>query len=314
MKSEKRKSKYSFKKHKNLFTGIIHIINQGFAFVKIKEYKKEIYIPKHKTGKSLTGDLVKIKLNRNRRKLEGEVLKIIKRKRNNFVGILKLNYKLNSITGSVVVHDLHVDILIMESESNLLKKEYQDNKVLVKIVSWKKNFDNPLGKIIKIFGKSGEYKTEISSLLEEHGLSLEFPKKVEDEAEEIFMKSKSYSYNNVMRKDMRNVVTFTIDPLDAKDFDDAISVRKLNSKIWEIGIHISDVTHYVKEGSLLDREAYDRATYIYFTGEVIPMLPKILSNNLCSLQPKKDKLSFSFVFNINEEGKILKNWIGKTII
>lgn len=313
MKPEKRKSKHSFKRYKNIFTGIIHITNQGFAFVKIKEYKKEIYIPKHKTGKSLVGDLVKIKLNRNRRKLEGEVLKIIKRKRNNFIGILKLNFKPNSITGSVIIHYLHVDILIMESESNL-KKEHQNNKVLVKIVSWPKNFDNPLGKIIRIFGKSGEYKTEIFSLLEERGLSFEFPKKVENEAEEIFVRSKSYHDDVIIRKDMRNITTFTIDPLDAKDFDDAISVRKLNSEIWEIGIHISDVTHYVKEDSLLDKEAYDRATSIYFTGKVIPMLPKILSNDLCSLQPKKDKLSFSLVFNINKEGKILKNWIGKTII
>ncbi|WP_185849001.1 ribonuclease R [Blattabacterium cuenoti] len=299
------------KKHHNLSTGFINITNHGYAFVHINGLKKDVFIPKNKTNRALEGDLVKVRFySKKGIKMEGEVLKIIKRKTKKFIGILKFNVK--NEYGIVYNTNLHVDILIPIQK--LEKCHHNDNdKVLVQIISWPKKFKNPLGKIIKVFGSSGEYKTEIYSLLEEYGMSYKFSKNLENEAKKIFNKS-ILDLDLNFRRDMRNVNTFTIDPLNAKDFDDALSIRKLNYDTWEIGVHISDVSHYIKEGSSLDKEAYLRATSVYLVEEVIPMLPKILSNNLCSLQPKKDKLSFSYIFNINSQGKILKDWFGKTII
>ncbi|WP_185871999.1 ribonuclease R [Blattabacterium cuenoti] len=319
MKSKKKiKKKYFNNNFTSITTGYINMTNHGYAFVNIEGFQKDIFIPKNKTNRALEGDLVKIKLNKKNRhrkgiKIEGEVLKIIKRKNKKFIGILKINLHLNSKYGSVIVYNnsIHVDIFIPIPINNI-KKYHNNDKVLVKIISWPKELKNPLGKIIKIFGKSGEYQTEIDSLLEQYGISYKFSKKIENEAKKIYLK-KNLNKNNI-RKDMRSINTFTIDPLNAKDFDDALSIRKLNNDIWEIGIHISDVSFYVKEGSLLDKEAYLRSTSIYFIGKVIPMLPKILSNDLCSLTPKKDRLSFSYIFNINNKGKILNNWFGKTII
>ncbi|WP_341657578.1 ribonuclease R [Blattabacterium cuenoti] len=305
---KKRKNKY----YNNLSTGFIKITNHGYAFVHIKKFQKDVFIPKNKTHKALEGDLVKIKFyykNRKKVKMEGEVLKIIKRKTKQFIGILKKsNIKSDEKYGIVHNNNIHVDILVSIKK---LEKYHNNDKVLVQIISWPKKLRNPLGKIIKVFGSSGEYKTEIYSLLEEYKMSYKFSEKMENEAKKIFSEQ---IIDLRSRRDMRNVNTFTIDPLNAKDFDDALSIKKLNTDIWEIGVHISDVSHYIKEGSLLDKEAYSRATSIYFVGEVIPMFPKILSNDLCSLQPKKDKLSFSYIFNINSKGKILKNWFGKTII
>ncbi|WP_185851927.1 ribonuclease R [Blattabacterium cuenoti] len=304
----KKERKIKKKHYNNLSTGFINVTSHGYAFVHINEFKKDIFIPKHKTNRALEGDLVKVRFSFTKKgmKMEGEVLKIIKRKTKKFIGILKLDVQ--SKYGIVHNHNIHVDILIPIQK---LENSHHNDKVLVQIISWPKKFKNPFGKIVKVFGSSGEYKTEISSLLEEYGISYKFSKKIENEANKIFSQ-KNLDMN--LRRDMRDVNTFTIDPLNAKDFDDALSIRKLNFDTWEIGVHISDVSHYIKEGSLLDQEAYYRATSIYFVGEVIPMFPTILSNDLCSLQPKKDKLSFSYIFNINNQGKILNNWFGKTII
>ncbi|WP_185876615.1 ribonuclease R [Blattabacterium cuenoti] len=317
MKSEKKNKKKHNNHHNHFTTGYINFTKNGYAFVKIEKFQKDIFIPKNKTNRALEGDLVRIKFNekyRNKRgiKMEGEVLKIVKRKTKKFIGILKI--KSYSKYGLVVIYNksIHVDIFIPINDSI---KHHHNNKVLVKIISWPKKLKNPLGKIIKIFGKSGEYTTEMFSLLEEYEISYEFSNKIKSEIEKIYSETKKISFfNGNLRKDMRDINTFTIDPINAKDFDDALSIRKLDNNVWEIGIHISDVSHYIKEGSLIDKEAYSRATSIYFTGKVIPMLPEILSNQLFSLQPKKERLSFSYIFNINNRGKILKNWFGKTII
>ncbi|AWU44284.1 ribonuclease R [Blattabacterium punctulatus] len=312
---EKKKKKYSIEKknqYRNLVTvtGLITITNYGYAFVNVKEFQKVIFIPKKKTNRAIKGDLVRIKIKNKKlgKKMEGEVIKIIKRNRENFIGVLKI--KSNSKYGLVIVYNktIHVNIYIPKKK---LKGYHPNEKVLVRIITWPKNLKNPLGEIIKVFGQSGEYTTEIYSLLEEYGLSYEFSKEVEKEAKKIVFKK---NLDNNLRRDMRNINTFTIDPFDAKDFDDALSIRKLNSNTWEIGIHIADVTYYIKEGSLLDKEAYIRSNSIYFIGKSIPMLPKILSNDICSLHPEKDKLSFSSIFNVDSKGKILKSWFGKTII
>ncbi|WP_185877167.1 ribonuclease R family protein [Blattabacterium cuenoti] len=327
MKKKDSKSTLNKRNSKNysFAIGTINITNYGYAFVKIKDYKKDIFIPKNKINKSLEGDLVKIKFKKNKKiKIKGEVIKIIYRKKKKFVGIIKiyskseyLNNKYYNINfyknyKSFTICNNNTIILIPLNES---KKCNHNDKVLVEIISWPKNFKNPIGKIIKIFGKIGNYKAEIYSLLEEYEISYKFSKQSKNEAKKIFSKKVIINYEKINnRKDIRNINTFTIDPKDAKDFDDAISVRQIDKFIWEIGIHISDVTHYIKENSIIDKEAYLRNTSIYFNGKVIPMLPKILSNDLCSLQPKEDKLSFSFIFSMNKNGDILKSWIGKTII
>ncbi|WP_185872564.1 ribonuclease R [Blattabacterium cuenoti] len=304
----KKKNKQKIYIKNNFVNGVINITNYGYAFVEVQGLKKDIFIPKHKTHHAIAGDLVCVKycIHKSNNKIEGEVIKIIKRKRKYFVGILKIKPKY----GVVIIHNntIHIDILITK---NQLQGYFNNEKVLVKLISWPEYSKHPLGKIIKTFGYFGEYNTELFSLLEEYNISYEFSNKVEKEAQKI---AKDNQQDMKNRRDMRNINTFTIDPIDAKDFDDALSIRKLNYNIWEIGIHIADVTHYVKEGSILDKEAYNRATSIYLVGKVIPMLPKILSDNLCSLRPQQDKLSFSSIFNINKQGTILKSWFGKTII
>lgn len=308
----------------NFIIGIINITVHGYAFVNSKILKKDIFIPKNKTNNSLEGDLVKVKLKKKKKfnyknkKIQGEVFKILKRNNKKFIGILKFELKKLSLlkkekynygnTGqSVFIKENNLKVIVKES------KDYNHNdKVLVEIKSWPKKLKHPLGKIIKNFGKVGEYKSELNSLLEKYHIKNVFPKRIEKEIKNIIL-NKNIKDND-KRKDMRNVNTFTIDPLYSKDFDDAISIKKISRSNWEIGIHISDVTHYVKEGSELDKEAYIRSCSVYLHKEVIPMLPNILSNDLCSLQPKKDKLSFSFIFNMDKNGKLLKSWFGKTII
>ncbi|WP_185864825.1 ribonuclease R family protein [Blattabacterium cuenoti] len=314
MKNGKKKEKKYF-----FTTGTINITNYGYAFVHVEGIQKDIFIPKDKINRSLEGDLVKIKFKKNKVKPKGEVLKIIKRNKKKFIGILKINpqhYYNNSTLDisnkmQIICICNNVSILIPKNKS---KKYKHDDKVLVEITRWPKKNKNPIGRIIKVFGKIGIYKTEIHSLLEEYEISNKFSHKIKDEAKKIFSKGFINFKEKQNRKDMRSINTFTIDPIDAKDFDDAISIRKIEKKIWEIGIHISDVTHYLKENSIIDKEAYIRTSSIYLMGKVIPMLPNILSDELCSLQPEIDKLSFSLILNINERGNILKSWIGKTII
>ncbi|WP_185877693.1 ribonuclease R [Blattabacterium cuenoti] len=327
MKLKNKKNKIRLKinrKNYNYNNGVINITNQGYAFVKIEKNNKTIFIPKNKVNRSLEGDIVKIrfKKNINKVKIKGEVIKILKRKTKKFIGILKINSNNNfsnyidpsnrvkSYKNFIVCNKIIINIPSIKSN-----KYKHNDKVLVKIISWPQNVQFPIGKILKVFGKIGEYKTELYSLLNEYKISYKFSKKIKDEAKKIFSKG-IFNSKSILeyRKDMRNINTFTIDPKNAKDFDDAISIREIRDKIWEIGVHISDVTHFIKEDSELDREAYIRNTSIYLSEKVIPMLPNLLSNELCSLKPKKDKLGFSVIFNMNEKGEVLKSWIGKTII
>src|SRR5690606_23486134 len=176
---------------------------------------------------------------------------------------------------------------------------------------WPDNADSPYGKVIKILGKPGEHHTEIHSILAQYGLPYEFPKEVEEYANKIDTSIKAEEIKK--RRDMRVVLTFTIDPKDAKDFDDALSFKKLENGNYEIGIHIADVSHYVTPGNKLDDEAYERATSVYLVDRVVPMLPEILSNNACSLRPNEEKYTFSAVFEINPKAEVVKQWFGKTV-
>lgn len=178
-------------------------------------------------------------------------------------------------------------------------------------MEWKPDEKNPVGEIIQILGIAGEHETEIHTILAEYGLPNEFPDDVEQEAKDI---DRSIKPSEVAkRRDMRDVLTFTIDPKDAKDFDDALSLQKLDNGNWEVGVHIADVSHYVVPGTLLDDEAYKRATSVYLVDRVVPMLPEVLSNDVCSLRPNEDKYTFSAVFELNEQAEVVKEWFGRTV-
>ena len=204
---------------------------------------------------------------------------------------------------------MYTDLFIQPNEIMNYK---EGEKVVAVIKNWEENKESPNGKIIKSLGKPGESDTEIHAILHQYGLPYEFPNQVEVEANRIFRKIKEKEIKK--REDFRKVTTFTIDPIDAKDFDDALSIEYLDDGYVEVGIHIADVSHYVKPNTKLDTEAYNRGTSVYLVDRVVPMLPEKLSNNICSLRPKEDKLTFSAVFTFNHDGMLIKEWYGKTII
>ena len=239
--------------------------------------------------------------------MEGEVVEIIKRAKSSFAGILQVSGKY-----AFVVPDsprMLVDIFV---PGHLLNTGQHGQRVIAEIADWPKGTKNPIGKIISVLGWPGENDAEMHAILAEYGFPPVFPEKVEKEAEQISEQITAEEIGN--RRDCRKITTFTIDPVDAKDFDDALSLQKLPNGNWEIGIHIADVSHYVKPLTLLDKEAFERATSVYLVDRTIPMLPEKLSNGLCSLRPKEDKLCFSVVVEMNDHAQVLSKWIGKTVI
>ena len=290
------------------FIGTIDVTLNGNGYFICDELEHDIYIPARNLNKALHNDTVKIYLykRRNSKKEEGDVVEIIKRSKNEFVGVLQLSNNF----GFVIPDDpkMYADIFVPK---NKLKDAEHGVKVLVELTDWPPNSKNPFGKILEILGMPGDHNTEIHSILLEYGLPYKFPENVENEAAKIsFEISKSEIEK---RRDMRNETTFTIDPRDAKDFDDALSFKPLNNGNFEVGIHIADVSHYIQENTILETEAYKRATSVYLVDRVVPMLPEILSNGVCSLRPNEEKLTFSAIFEINEKAQILKEWFGRTI-
>jgi ribonuclease R len=254
------------------------------------------------------GDLVKVKLfPSNKGKQEGKIIEVIERAKIKFVGVIQLSARFAFLVPSN--NKVHVDIYIPLDKLNGAKN---GQKAIAKIVEWNKNGLNPIGEIIEVLGDVGENNTEMHAILAEFGLPYEFPKDVERAADliPIIITKEEIA----KRRDFRNITTFTIDPVDAKDFDDALSIQKLKTGNWEIGVHIADVSHYVKSGSMIDQEAVSRATSIYLVDRVVPMLPEVLSNNVCSLRPNEDKLCFSAVFEITDEAEVVNEWFGRTII
>ncbi len=297
-------------KPKHAYTeGIIDIASNGAAYLLSENDEDDIYIAPRNVKNALNGDRVKMYLyarHKNQR-LEGEVVDVLERAKTEFAGTVQLSDKY-----AFVVPDsnkMHVDIFIPQ---NLVGEAKHGQKVIAEIVDWPKGTKNPIGKITRLLGWPGDNDVEMNSILSEFGFPLEFPKRVEDEAEKIPLEPDAQEIKK--RRDLRNVTTFTIDPADAKDFDDALSFRKLENGNYEIGVHIADVSHYVKPNSQLDKEAYSRATSVYLVDRVIPMLPEKLSNGVCSLRPNEDKLCFSTIFEMNESSHVINQWIGKTII
>lgn len=265
---------------------------------------KEIFIHKKNTLNSIHLDTVSIKTFYKDGKIEGRVIETISRFKTQFVGKVQKNNKTTFVIPDS--NKIPVDFYI---KGGLLAEDGQ--KVLVELTKWK-DTKSPQGKIVKILGNAGDNNAEMNSIMYEYNLPIDFPKDVKIESDNI---SEVISESDILgRRDMRNTTTFTIDPDTAKDFDDALSVNVINENEIEVGVHIADVSHYVKKGTKINEEALKRATSVYLVDRVVPMLPEKLSNGLCSLVPNQDRLSFSVIFTMNKDGKILKEWHGKTII
>lgn len=293
---------------KNVYEGIIEITSQGHGYVIAPEGEQDIWVNRDHLNTAMDGDRVVVALmKRNRKKPEGRVVKIVSRGRETFVGTLE------QIAGRLYFipdqKNTDVDFVIPTGKSGSAKK---GEKVIAKLVSWEPGTPHPIGEVIKVLGKPGENETEMQSILVENGFRLEFPGEALKEAEDY--PDTIDEEEIARRKDFRGISTFTIDPEDAKDFDDAISYRELGEGLYEVGVHIADVTHYVKTGSALDKEAVLRTTSVYLVDRCVPMLPEKLSNGICSLTPENDKLCFAAVFVMNEKGEIKSEWFGKTVI
>ncbi|WP_042720340.1 ribonuclease R [Flavobacterium sp. B17] len=295
---------------KGTLTGTIDFNQSGNAYVKVEGLEDDIFIHSKNVKDALQGDKVLIVTYTYKgKKLEGSVLEVLERTRTEFVGTLQV--VAHKDFGFVVCDKktINTDIFIPKGKFGGAE---DGNKVVVKMTEWRPGDKNPEGEIIQVLGAPGEHETEIHSILAEYGLPYKFPEEVERDADKI---DRSINDEEVSKRwDMRGITTFTIDPKDAKDFDDALSIRKLENGNWEIGVHIADVSHYVIPGTLLDDEAYQRATSVYLVDRVVPMLPEVLSNDVCSLRPHEDKFTFSAVFELDEDANIKKQWFGRTVI
>jgi len=268
-----------------------------------------VFIPEQKTNHALLNDEVKVFLYAHRKgqQLEGEVVDITKRAKDTFVGILDVseNYAFLIVDNRIMSNDIFIP-------KNKLKGGKTGQKAVVKLLDWEPNIKNPVGEVIDILGDKGDNNAEMHAILAEFGLPYKYPAEVEAAAEKM---DAGITPQEVARRiDMRNVTTFTVDPRDAKDFDDALSLRKLDNGLWEVGVHIADVTHYVRPESIIETEAQDRATSVYLVDRTIPMLPEHLSNGICSLRPNEDKLTYSVIFQLNDKAEIQRYEIAKTVI
>ncbi len=305
---EVTRGKYKVIQKDHYYQGKIDVTARGNAYVICEELEHDIYVPARNLNHALHNDIVKVYVYNRKRsdKQEGDIVQVIERKKRDYVGVLQMNENF----GFVIPADakMYVDFFVPEKKLNGAE---DGDKVLVSLVDWPDNSKNPFGTIKTVLGKPGDHNTEIHSILLEYDLPYEFTSEVEDDASKIPIEITEEEIKK--RRDMRQTTTFTIDPKTAKDFDDALSFKKLENGNFEIGIHIADVSHYLEEDSILDDEAYARATSVYLVDRVVPMLPEILSNNVCSLRPNEEKLTFSAVFEINEKAQVVDQWFGRTV-
>jgi len=307
---ESEKGKFKLKDLKTFVTGKVDMTADGSGFVvPDDEFEKDIFVSARKLHNALHGDKVKVYVyaKKRGRKNEGEVVEIISRNKTDFIGVIRISdrYAFVNIDDRKMLHDIFVPLSDVNGAKN-------GQKVQVSITEWPEGAKNPIGRIMNILGEQGENNTEMNAILAQYGFPLSFPAEVENEANAI---PEQVSEAEIAgRRDFRNTVTFTIDPADAKDFDDAISFKVLENGNYEVGVHIADVSHYVKPNSDLDKEAYSRATSVYLVDRVIPMLPERLSNGVCSLRPHEDKLCFAAVFELDNDANIITEWFGRTVI
>ncbi len=304
------------------FEGTVSLSRDGFGFVKAEGLKDDVFIPMRKLHFALNGDFVKIAVSKRRiqsglkgRSLEGEVVKIIHRSTKPHIGVLVVRGRQvwAIVESKNMPYDIRIDVHDPEELPEIGgQKAAHGMKVAVLVTDWPKRSAEPLGRIVDVLGMPGENDTEMHAILAEYQLPYRFEAEVEKAADKI--SDAITSKDLAGRRDFRGVTTFTIDPTDAKDFDDALSYRRLENGNVEVGIHIADVTHYVTPGSVIDKEAFARGTSVYLVDRTIPMLPENLSNKLCSLRPHEDKLTFSAVFELNAKAKIIGQWFGRTVI
>lgn len=304
------KGKFKLAQLRVYITGKVDMTADGSAYIVPEdELENDIYIAPRKLRQALHGDIVKVHVYERRKgnKREGEVVEILERAKMDFTGTIDIStsYAFFLADDRKMLNDIFVPL-------DNLNGAKDGEKVVVSIIEWPKNAKNPIGKVKTILGKKGENDTEMNAILADYGFPLSFPKEVEAAAENI---DGTITADEIAkRRDFRDTLTFTIDPADAKDFDDAISFKKLDNGNYEIGVHIADVSHYVTPDSILDKEAFERGTSVYLVDRVIPMLPERLSNDLCSLRPHEDKLCFSAVFEMDDRAKVLDQWFGRTIV
>ncbi len=302
------RGQYTIATSKNYYTGRVDIAGRGQGYIIVEELEDDIFVNNKNLNKALNGDIVEVYVFNRKKggKTEGEITRIVERKKTEFVGTIQVqdNFAFVDVTD----HKMHTDIFVPK---NKIKDAKNGEIVLVKMEDWPEKADSPFGYVIKVLGLPGEHNTEIHAILAQYGLPYEFPTEVEAYANSI--DTRIHPDEIAKRRDMRKDLTFTIDPKDAKDFDDALSFTTLANGNYEIGIHIADVSHYLKEGTVLDEEAYERATSVYLVDRVVPMLPEILSNGACSLRPHEEKYTFSAVFEINSKAEVLHKWFGRTV-
>ncbi|MNK31810.1 Ribonuclease R [compost metagenome] len=307
---EPEKGKFKLKELQNFIIGTVDMTADGSAYIVPEdEFEKDIFVAPRKLKNALHGDTVKayVFAKKSGRKNDGEVIEIIKRAKSDFTGVIKISDRFAFVIADdkKMMHDIFVPLADTHGAKS-------GQRVLVTLSDWPESAKNPIGIVKHVLGNQGENNTEMNAILAQYGFPLEFPSQVEREANAI--PEEIPAAEIAKRKDFRNVLTFTIDPADAKDFDDAISYQKLPNGNHEIGVHIADVSHYVIQGSELDKEAYSRATSVYLVDRVIPMLPERLSNGVCSLRPHEDKLCFAAVFELDEQANIQNEWYGRTVI
>ncbi|WP_430813358.1 ribonuclease R [Carboxylicivirga sp. RSCT41] len=303
--------KYKLLSRGSTITGVVDMTASGSAYVVPDEENEggDIFIPRNNMNQALNGDHVKVFMHarRRNRQPEGEIIEILKRKRDSFVGVMQISRGLAFLVvdDRVMSHDIFIP-------GKSLKDAKDGQKAIARIVEWPERAKNPIGEIVDVLGDAGDHHAEMHAILAEFNLPYRYPQEVIDEAETINAEITEEEIKK--RRDFRNVTTFTIDPVDAKDFDDALSVQKLENGRWEVGVHIADVTHYVQPKTLLEKEAYERATSVYLVDRVVPMLPERLSNFICSLRPHEEKLCFSAVFEMDDDANIHNSWFGRTVI
>ena len=300
---------YQLALEENLVDGVLQLTSSGTGYVVPGGGADDVFIKESDLGVAFGGDRVRVQLypSRNKRKLEGQITEVLQRGRTRYVGTLQVTpqHAFLVTDSRKIGPDFYIPL-----------KELHGGKdgemVVAELLRWDDPERQPQGKIIEVLGERGDHDTEIHAILHEYGLPYAFPEAVEKETEAI---PESLDPQEIeRRRDLRGTLTFTIDPVDAKDFDDALSIKALGDGRWEIGVHIADVTHYVRPGTALEEEAQNRATSVYLVDRVVPMLPEKLSNKVCSLRPNEDKFTFSVLFTMDEEGQVLDRWFGRTVI
>ena len=306
---ESENGKYKMVSKAEYYEGTIDMTSRKTGYFVCDELEEDVFVPFINLNHALDNDKVKAYIynRRSSRRPEAEVLEVLERAKTEFVGVIDIQKNFAFVTTANT--KMYTDIFIPK---NKIGEAEHGDVVLVKMEDWPTKADSPFGSVVKVLGKPGEHNTEIHAILAEYGLPYDFPIEVEVFASKIDTKVTQADIDS--RRDMRKTFTYTIDPKDAKDFDDALSFEKLANGNYEIGIHIADVSHYVQEGTILDEEAYSRATSVYLVDRVVPMLPEVLSNDACSLNPHEDKYTFSAIFQLNDKAEVIDSWFGRTVI